>query len=112
MDIIIKIFELLFHLLDKEKVETVLMKHEIMVDDYLMQELKPYKNEHLGLFGNSIDKSIIIQAKGSAGKIPQAIGTLQHNKKLYTELMDGNLKAWVHQVTTHGIIVEFKFVKI
>lgn len=106
------IFDFLFHLLDKEKVKIVLLKHTIVVDDYLMQELKPYKNEHLGLFGNPIDKSIIIQAKGSAGKMPQAIGTLYDNKRLYKELLRGNLKAWIYDFTAKGIIIEFKFVKI
>lgn len=109
---ILTIIKLLFHIIDKEEVETVLMRHTLAVDDYLMQELKLYKDEHLGLFGNSIDKSIIVQAKGSAGKMPYTIGTLHNNKKLYKELLRGNLKGWIYQVADNGVIVEFSFVKI
>lgn len=112
MDLILTIINLVAHLFGKQKVETILMKQNIIVDNYLMQELKLYKSEHLGLFGNPLDKSIIIQAKGSEGKMPQAIGTLFGQKKLYQELLAGNLKAWVYDVTAGGVIVEFKFVKI
>jgi|GEM_PF-6981229 len=103
--LLVSIIVLIVRRLARHKTKTILFTKDLIVDDNLIKELNLSLNEHLSLFGNSKNESIIIQAK------QKTIGELYNEKKLYEELLTGNLKCWIIAINDNIITAEFKFFK-